>query len=47
MINIESICELCLKKDGCQTYEQVRKAKELYLVDGCDRFIKAKSENKK
>ncbi len=39
MINIESICESCSKKDGCQTYEQVRKAKELYLVEGCDKFI--------
>lgn len=47
MINIESICELCLKKDGCQTYEQVRKTKELYFVEGCDRFIKTESGNKK
>lgn len=39
MTNIKSICESCSKKDGCQTYEQVRKAKELYLVEGCDKFI--------
>ena len=40
MINIESICENCGKKDGCQEYEQVRKAKELYFVKGCERFIR-------
>ena len=40
MIDIDSICENCGKKDGCQEYEQVRKAKELYLVKGCEWFIK-------
>lgn len=47
MIDIESICEKCGKKDGCQEYEQVRKAKELYLVKGCEWFIKKENRNER
>lgn len=40
MINIESICEQCLKKDGCQTYKELKEVTEIYLVDACEKYIK-------